>query len=168
MVKLSKQNFGKLKKVQPISEERKRYMQRLRMKSERTGSIRIILYCSLDKYNSLDRLEVCVSITSTSTGLKIIIFLCFFKFLILGLIPTLSEWICVSLLYNVKIQKSRKGVVSWRTRDPLSYVSQRSDSLQNQGVSHNSPLFQIVETTQQISNYKGYIIKNFIFRQHED
>ena len=39
---------------------------------------------------------------------------------------------------TVKIQKRRKGVMWWRTRDSLSHVSQQSDSQQNQGVSQTS------------------------------
>ena len=42
------------------------------------------------------------------------------------------------------IQKSREGVLWWRTRDSLSHVSQWSDSQKNQGVSQISQLFQIL------------------------
>ena len=45
---------------------------------------------------------------------------------------------------TVKIQKSRKAVVWWRTRDSLSHVSQWSVSQQNQGVSEISLLFSIL------------------------
>ena len=48
------------------------------------------------------------------------------------------------LYTTVKIYKSRKGLVWWRTRDSMSYGSQWSDSWQNQGVSPISLLFKIL------------------------
>ena len=51
---------------------------------------------------------------------------------------------------TVKIQKSMKGVVRWRTRDSLSHVSQQRDSQQNQGVSQIFLFFQILTKGQKI------------------
>ena len=44
-------------------------------------------------------------------------------------------------LYIAGILTSKMNVMLWRMRDSLSHVSQKSDSLQNQGVSQISPLF---------------------------
>ena len=44
--------------------------------------------------------------------------------------------------YTVKIQKSRKDVIWWHTRDSLSHVSQGSDSSQKQWVSQISRFFR--------------------------